>query len=92
MNMMMMMMIYVYPSTMCSLSSCYPGVPIVTVLRIRFQLSFHMVVVPCVGVLGSVYCRDKEGVGGVEVEGLLWPVGLYVGVEDCIREYGLRVI
>jgi hypothetical protein len=55
----------VYPSTRCSLSSCYPGVPIVTVLRIRFQLSFHMVVVNHIGVLGSVECPVEEGMGEV---------------------------
>ena len=39
---------------------------------------------PYVGVLWSV-C-SFQGLGGV---GVLWPVGLYEGVKDCVRIHGL---
>jgi hypothetical protein len=47
--------------------------------------------VPLVRVLRTVYCQGGEGVGWGG-HWVLWSVGLYEGVEDCIREYGLRVI
>ena len=41
-----------------------------------------------VRMLRTVHCRGGEGV----VIGFLWFIGLYEGVEDRIREYGLRVV
>jgi len=44
--------------------------------------------VPLVRVLRPVYCWG----GGWGSQWVVWSVGLYEGVEDCVREYGLRVV
>ena len=44
-----------------------------------------MVVVPCVGEFGSVLLGEGS-------EGVLWAVGLYEDVRDCIWKYGLVFI